>query len=47
MEKGIHNNGYAADGTPVDYIDDAGIHWIYKGKREDNSDNWYGIPLED
>ena len=47
MEEPISINGYAPDGTPVDYIDDKGIHWIYQGKSKDGGDNWYGIPPED
>ncbi len=32
--------GYALDGTPIDYIDEEGILWIYQGKGQDGIDHW-------
>lgn len=44
MKDIIINNGYAPDGTPIDYFDDKGILWIYQGKGKDGGDSWDGIP---
>lgn len=46
MRKEYNETGYLPNGAPVDFIDENGIRWIYKGKGEDGSDNWYGIPNE-
>ena len=40
MQKNVICFGYALDGTPIDYIDDEGILWIYQGKGQDGIDHW-------
>lgn len=42
MEKEKGDYGYAPDGTPINYVDDKGILWIYQGKGEDGGDSWKG-----
>lgn len=46
MKKEYNEAGYLPNGTPVDFIDENGIKWIYKGKCENGVDKWDGIPNE-
>lgn len=46
MKDILINYGYAPDGTPIDYIDGKGIHWIYQGNGKNSGDSWYGIPKD-